>query len=291
MEWRGWSDTAPGARRPSADFPRPAPAPTAGGAATTVAHLVPEHYPAVRGVVGDGHFVAHTVWETDRLPAHWPTLLNKTDAVIVPSEWNRKVFADSGVTTPMAVVPHVACDPVPGDRGERLALPDDVTVFYTIGRWDERKAVHLTVRAFLEAFRGSDPVVLVVKTGPSTEMPPDPGFGADRPLAYTTGWQLAALIRNHPDPPRIRLEAQSWSRSEIAGLHHRGDVSSRCRGARGGVWAPSTLRLRQPGSDDGLGRSTHVPRPGGEHARRIPAHSGRAPRALVVLPGPALGRA
>ena len=225
VEWRGWSDTAQGAAPALVPFSRDEhPRQRVGRAAITVAHLVPEHYPAVRGVVGDGPFVAHTVWETDRLPAQWPQLLNDTDAVIVPSEWNREVFAESGVTAPIAVVPHVVCDPVPGDRGARLALPDDVTVFYTIGRWDERKAVHLTVRAFLEAFRGSDPVVLVVKTGPATEMPPDPGFGADHPLAYTTGWQLAALIRNHPDPPRIRLEPQSWSTAEIAGLHHRGDV-------------------------------------------------------------------
>src|SRR5262249_51215931 len=132
--------------------------------APTVAHLVPEYYPLVQGVV-DGPFVGHTVWETDRIPQHWPELLSATDLVIVPTAWNPQVFVDGGVKVPISVVPHVACEPVPGDRGRSLGLPDDVVVFYAIGRWDQRKAMFHVVQAFLEAFTASDPVVLVVKTG------------------------------------------------------------------------------------------------------------------------------
>ncbi len=200
----------------------PLPRERAAPGAPTVAHLVPEYYPLVRSVVPDGPFVAHTVWESDRLPRHWPELLDGTDLVIVPTEWNRAVFVDSGVRAPVMVVPHVAAAVEPGDRGGPLGLADDDFVFYTIGRWDERKAMFLTVRAYLDAFTADDPVVLVVKTGPRIEMPPGE-WGAGNPWSWTTGWQVASLVREYRNPARIRVEVETWSEARIAGLHTRGD--------------------------------------------------------------------
>jgi glycosyltransferase involved in cell wall biosynthesis len=223
VEYRGWSDTSAGA--PPALVPcsrDPIPSERAEPEAPTVAHLVPEHYPFVRSVVPPGPFVAHTVWESDRLPQHWPALLNETDLVVVPTAWNRDVFTASGVRTPIAIVPHVATAAAPGDGGASLAVPDDLLVFYAIGRWDERKAMFLSVRAFLDAFTAADPVVLVVKTGPRTEMPPV-AWGAANPLAWTTAWQVAALVREYPNPARVQVEAETWPEARIAGLHARGD--------------------------------------------------------------------
>lgn len=223
VEYRGWSNTRAGAIPALVPFSRdPLPRERIGPGAPTVTHLVPEYYPLVRSVVPDGAFIAHTVWESDRLPQHWPALLDATDLVIVPTEWNREVFTGSGVHTPVAVVPHVATAPRPGDRGTALRVRDDDFVFYTIGRWDERKAVFLAVRAFLDAFTAADPVVLVVKTGPHIEMPPHQ-WGATSPLAWTTAWQLAALVREYRHPARLHLEVETWSDDRIAGLHTRGD--------------------------------------------------------------------
>lgn len=223
VELRGWSATASGAPPAFLPFSRDElPGERAVPGAPTIAHLVPEHYPLVRDTAPPGPFVAHTVWESDRLPHHWPDLLNATDLVIVPTEWNREVFAAGGVHVPVAVVPHVATDPAPGDRGTGLGIPDDHVVFYTIGRWDERKAVFRTVRAFLDAFTAADPVTLVVKTGLTIEMPPG-SWGAQSRLAYTTAWQLASIVREHRNPPHVQLEVEEWSQDRIDGLHHRGD--------------------------------------------------------------------
>ena len=183
---------------------------------------MPEYYPLVRTVV-DGPFVAHTVWETDRIPRHWPDLLNATDLVIVPTAWNRDVFMAGGVEVPIAVVPHVACEPEVGDGGASLELPDDVVVFYSIGRWDQRKAMFHTVRAFLDAFTADDPVVLVVKTGVHIEMPPVEAWGTGNPMAWTTGWQVAHLVSQYANPARIQLEVGTWTDDQIAGLHTAGD--------------------------------------------------------------------
>jgi glycosyltransferase involved in cell wall biosynthesis len=62
----------------------------------------------------------------------------------------------------------------------------------------------------------------VVKTGPRTEMPPGE-WGAANPLAWTTAWQVAALVREYRNPPRVQVEAATWPEHRIAGLHTRGD--------------------------------------------------------------------
>jgi glycosyltransferase involved in cell wall biosynthesis len=223
VEYRGWSNTRAGAAPALVPFSRdPLPAEEAPPGAPTVAHLVPEYYPLVQSVVDGGPFVAHTVWESDRLPQHWPELLNRTDLVVVPTVWNRDVFVDSGVRAPVAVVPHVATVPDPGDGGAGLGLDVDDFVFYTIGRWDERKAVFLAIEAYLRAFTADDPVVLVVKTGPRLEMPPGE-WGAGNPLSFTTPWQVASLVRQFRNPARVHLEVETWTDDRVAGLHARGD--------------------------------------------------------------------
>src|SRR3954466_6269769 len=69
VEYRAWANGydggRPGLDRHSRDlrpFERAAPD------APTMVHLVPEYYPSVRAALPGGHFVAHTVWETDELP-------------------------------------------------------------------------------------------------------------------------------------------------------------------------------------------------------------------------------
>ena len=52
--------------------------------------------------------VAFTTWETDRLPPDWLDILGRFDRVVVPSEFNAEVFASSGLSVPIAVVPHIA---------------------------------------------------------------------------------------------------------------------------------------------------------------------------------------
>ena len=266
--------------------------------APTVAHLVPEYLPLVRGVLearpDTGPLVSHTVWETDRVPAHWPALLNDVDLIVVPSEWNRQVFAEGGVTTPSVAVPHVACDPVPGsdDAVAALDLPDDVIVFYSIGRWDERKAMFHTVRAFLEAFTADDPVVLVVKTGVRIEMPPAEGWGADTRFAYTTGWQVAQLVRHYARPAAVRVRAGDVDRRSGGGVAHARRLLRRPRARRRlGDRRLRRVRLRQPGDRHRMGRVSRVPHARARVARRPRAGARAPPRVRVVLSGSALGRA
>ena len=187
----------------------------------TVMHLVPEYLASIR-TFATGPLAIHTVWETDRLPRHWPALLNASDGVIVPSEWNRDVFAASGVSAPIEVIPHVACEPVAAGE-DPFAIDPEIVVFYLISRWDERKTPALAVEAFLRAFTAEDPVTLVIKTGPIAELRPSDRWGQGSPRFLTTDWQLLRLLRGHPRPPRIHLVVEEWEDARVAALHRRGD--------------------------------------------------------------------
>jgi glycosyltransferase involved in cell wall biosynthesis len=150
-------------------------------------------------------------------------VLSYSDGVIVPTAWNREAFVAAGVNVGIEVVPHVACVPLRAEVGPSLGIPDEVLVFYTIARWDERKQPELAVRAFCEAFNADDPVVLVVKTGYLSELATTDTWGSGSPLSLTTGWRVARLLRDYPHPPRIKLCVDEWDDARIAALHARGD--------------------------------------------------------------------
>ena len=134
-----------------------------------VAHLVPEYLAACLEP-GKANF-AYCTWESDRIPAHWPAILNRFDGVLVPSEFNASVYRAGGVTVPVHVVPHIrrhAHDEVaPQQRAamrRQLGIGEADHVFYTIGAWMLRKDLPRLIEAFLEEFRHGEPVSLCIKT-------------------------------------------------------------------------------------------------------------------------------
>jgi hypothetical protein len=200
-----------------------------------VAHLVPEYLSPVKLAVPGAFLVAHTVWDTDRLPQHWVACLNQADLIVVPSRFSADAIRASQASSPVAIVPHVA-PWVGGGAPARGSEPDDVFVFYTIGVWTERKAISKTVEAYLRAFSGRDRVLLVVKTSHlDMRHPAATGRMAGE---GTSAWSLARLLARHPDPPPVRLITRSMSDDEIGALHRRGDCYvSLCRSEGFGLGA------------------------------------------------------
>ena len=59
---------------------------------------------------------------------------------------------------------------------QRLGIPHDHTIFYSINFWDVRKNVEGLMRAYVAAaFRANDPVCLLLKSSAT-------GFSPERPL-------------------------------------------------------------------------------------------------------------
>jgi glycosyltransferase involved in cell wall biosynthesis len=200
---------------------------------TVIVHLTPEYLPHWRKAEPNKRILLHTVWETDRLPQHWPPLLNTADAIIVPCRWNRHVFRQCGVTSPIHVVPHIL-DPLHnGDRADYLELDPALYVFYTIGDWTERKAIGDLVRCYLDTFSARDPVLLLVKTSPKDET--TRGFGRFR---RSTARTVRNMIRAYESPARLFLIREEISDARLQALHHKGDCYvSLCRSEGWGLGA------------------------------------------------------
>src|SRR5690606_30421380 len=53
---------------------------------TVLLHTVPEYYPEwlARERAPGRRILGYTVWELERLPPHWPAILNQLDGVLLP---------------------------------------------------------------------------------------------------------------------------------------------------------------------------------------------------------------
>jgi hypothetical protein len=213
---------------------------------TVIAHLTPEYFPLVRAVYPGALLVGHMAWETDRLPAHWPTLLQVPDVLVVPCYWNAETIREAGVSTPVVVVPHVAAEAVPIRSDIWTGIPPDTTVVYTIAAWTARKAPWLTVAAYLQAFTRADPVMLVVKTGQLDLTRPE-ARPAGPAAEGTTAWAVARLLASSPSAPRVHLDTRQLLDADMAALHTRGDCYlSLCRAEGWGLGAFDAAAYANP---------------------------------------------
>lgn len=180
-------------------------------------HTTPEFWEKYRedGVKNCGY----TVWETDRLHPSWPGYINNNvDKVLVPCEWNVKVFKNSGVTVPIGVVQHGIDmtefqDVEPYDID---GVDDNTYVFYAIFQFVERKCPLSLIKAYWYAFQNDEKVALVLKTYRSDYSEPE------KQAIRTTLQRLKSVMPMDKYPP-IYLISHMLSEEEILGLHTRGD--------------------------------------------------------------------
>lgn len=105
--------------------------------------------------------IAFTMWETTKLPPLWVASLNYyADTVLVPSEFCKKVFEESGVERPIYVVP-LGIDLEQYKYYDRPKRDD--FKFLITGKMDDRKNWRAVVKAFIQEFDEQD-VKLIVKT-------------------------------------------------------------------------------------------------------------------------------
>lgn len=198
---------------------------------TVLVHAMAAHHALVREP--GTRRVGYTVWETDRLPPPRTALLNTLDLVLVPCQWNVDVCRRSGVTVPLAVVPHILDDPSPPVTPLPWPITDTTYVFYTIGTWTTRKDMAALVRAYLSAFTSRDPVLLVIKT--TARDLTRRGLPLFRPTAARA---LQRLVAEFANPAPIRLIDGQISDAAMAALHQRGDCYvSLCHGEGWGLGA------------------------------------------------------
>lgn len=107
--------------------------------------------------------VGFAVFETFQPPETWVDILNTNDAIIVPSQFNYKIFSHMSIQKPIYYIPHC----IDFDIYNRLIKPMydfDKFTFLFLGIWKERKGYKQLFEAWLREFREEDNVQLIIKT-------------------------------------------------------------------------------------------------------------------------------
>jgi glycosyltransferase involved in cell wall biosynthesis len=128
-------------------------------------------YPRVYGmtipdIMGHGGpKILYTMMETSiRIHPELVDRYNMADELWVPCTWNETVFRDSGVLTPIKVLPLGVDTTAFSPEGEKIPLSGGSFKFLSVFGWSYRKGFDVMIQAFLEEFSRKEDVSLVLST-------------------------------------------------------------------------------------------------------------------------------
>ena len=154
---------------------------------------VPEHYQEWIDREKGKTMIGFSIWETTALPDHWPPLINQLDYLIVPTEWNKKLYRQNGINIPIVVIPHISQFEGEIKAADKQSMKGNKRFrFYTISTWTERKQMIKNVEVFLDTFTDSEPVELLIKTSKDDIMRPK--------------WRIPKVMRQRYHSPHDTLE-------------------------------------------------------------------------------------
>ncbi|WP_135554848.1 glycosyltransferase family 4 protein [Paenibacillus cymbidii] len=129
-------------------------------------HQLPQRWNMAQERKQFDRIILNTIWETTRIPSHWPKKINKFDAVCVPTTHNKTALRRSGVKIPIYIVPHGVHTKTfkPSNKKYPLPIAKGRFVFVSIFGFQHRKNPETLLRAYWEQFSADDRVLLVIKT-------------------------------------------------------------------------------------------------------------------------------
>lgn len=107
--------------------------------------------------------ISLVVYETYDPPSYWTSILNKSNAVIVPSWFNYELLNHSGLKVPLYRIPHC----LDFDKYNINVTPSNSYSEFTFlffASWKDRKGGEELIEAYFEEFDKNDNVRLVLKT-------------------------------------------------------------------------------------------------------------------------------
>ncbi len=181
--------------------------------------------------------IGSTMFETDRIPEAWVGPCNRLDEIWVPTRFNQATFAASGVdpallrVMPFGVPKLKAGDVDPSYRIESAKTFKFLSVFELTARkgWD------VLIRAYVESFKASDDVALVVKSY---------GRGGVRPSETFVDY-IRSLGRDPDDIPEIVVIEDRLTDAQMRGLYTQCDAF--VLPSRGEGWGMPYLEAQQHG--------------------------------------------
>lgn len=166
--------------------------------------------------------------EADRCNPAWVDAVNRMDLVIVPSEFVKSVFTNTGaVTTRIEVIPEAFIDEILTSKDApslELGLPTKFNLL-VFGQFtgnnpeNDRKNLFYTVKWLAETFKDNQDVGVVIKTnlGRNTAL--------DRVQAQNILSQLLQEVQKGPGP-RFYLLHGDMSNADVAALYRSPDVKA-----------------------------------------------------------------
>mgnify|MGYP003388122235 CR=1 FL=1 len=162
--------------------------------------------------------------ETDICNPSWVDSINKMDLVIVPSEFTKKTFINSGkVTTPIKVIPESFIDEIlEEDLADPFTFTSDFN-FLIFGQLtstnpqDDRKNIFNTVKTICDTFKNDDDVGIILKTNGGR------GTKIDRLNIKNQFESLVDSVRQGPFP-KITILHGDLSPKEVASLYRNKKV-------------------------------------------------------------------
>jgi glycosyltransferase involved in cell wall biosynthesis len=112
--------------------------------------------------------IGYSVWETDRINKSAANKCNQLDMIFTASEYSKFAFLNGGVTTPIHVIPHVVTKKEHVSNDLIYSVLKDKKVFLSVFEWHIGKGYDVLIPGFLEAFKGNEDAVLVLKVNSFT---------------------------------------------------------------------------------------------------------------------------
>jgi glycosyltransferase involved in cell wall biosynthesis len=206
--------------------------------------------------------IGYTAWESSELPHQWVSHINQLNEVWVPSQYNKDVFEQSGVTVPVFVIPHTFNIEI----FEKEVARDSFTkpsgfVFYSIFQFLQRKGPIPLLKAYLTEFKSNEDVCLLLKTYLFDPTNPDEKVKIKEMIQ-----DVKEKLRL-PSYPNISLITSPLSRPQINAVHKGCNclVSSHCSEGFGVTLAESmmagnsVIATNYSGSTDFLSNETGYP--------------------------------
>lgn len=153
--------------------------------------------------------IGYTMLEVDGITENWVLQANALDEIWVPSTFNQETFLNSGLKTPIYVIP-LGVNPDYFNPKIRAYRPSQRYTFLSVFEWGERKAPELLLRAYHRAFSRRDHVLLLLKV-----INTDPGLDVQR--------QIAAMGLPEGGPPVVMLYNQDLPVHQMGSLYRSAD--------------------------------------------------------------------
>lgn len=163
--------------------------------------------------------VGRTMFETDRIPDGWVERCNALDEVWVPTEFNRRTFAETGVKAWKLRVVRAGVD-------TELFRPDTKPLnipqtrsfnFLSVFDVQPRKGSDLLLRAYLSEFKEDEDVALILKISQHSDQSTDPVAQISYFIEKQVGLRLEKC-------PLILLLNRYLSQADMAALYATADA-------------------------------------------------------------------